>query len=379
MAEDQDHASKSEEPSDRKLQKARERGEVPLSREVGHLAGFAALLALAWLAAGAGLLQATDRMGSLFVMAGQLEIGTDRVGVADLVAALAQALGPAAVLTAGALAGLALGGLLTGLLQGPFVAAGERIRPKPERLSPGRGLQRMVGLDHLVDFAKSLLKLAAIGIAGLSVVWPLIRSLLPGAVVEPEWLPGLFHTGAIHVLGLVTLLMLPVAVLDLAWKRLRYLRQQRMTLQEVRDEYKDAEGDPHVAAKRAQIRRQRSRQRVQRAVPTATLVVTNPTHFAVALRYERGVDPAPVCVAKGTDRLAARIRQIAHENAVPVIESPALARTLYATVDLDQAIPEAHWQAVARLVTYVLDLRRRIRRKAPDGARLRSPDEDSSP
>lgn len=190
---------------------------------------------------------------------------------------------------------------------------------------------------------------------------------------------GILQGGAVRVLGLVTTLMVPVAVLDVVWKRLRHLKKQRMTQQEVRDEYKDAEGDPHVAAKRAQIRRQRSRQRIAQSVPTATLVVTNPTHFAVALRYERGVDTAPVCVAKGTDRIAARIRRIAHDNAVPVIESPALARALYATAELDRAIPEAHWQAVARLVTYVFDLRRRIRRKPPEGARLRAPGDDADP
>jgi flagellar biosynthesis protein FlhB len=183
----------------------------------------------------------------------------------------------------------------------------------------------------------------------------------------------------VRMLGLITLLMVPVAILDLVWKRIAHLRKQRMSLQEVRDEYKDAEGDPHVAAKRAQIRRQRSRQRIQQAVPTATMVVTNPTHFAVALRYERGVDTAPVCVAKGTDRIAARIRKIAHENAIPVIESPGLARALFATAELEKPIPEAHWQAVARLVTYVLDLRRRIRRKPPEGARLRRPEDEDVP
>ena len=375
MADDQDQDAKSEQPSDQKLRKARERGEVPISREVAHFTGFAALLALAWLSSDTALLQAMGGLGNVFASAGNLQVGTGASGLADVVSAVAAALGPSMLLTSGGLALLFLGGVLTGLLQGPMVAASERIRPKLDRLSPRQGLRRIIGLDHLVDFGKSLLKLAAIGVAGLSVVWPLTRSLLPGAVVEPEWLPGLLHGGAVGVLSLVTLLMLPVAVLDLAWKRLRYLRQQRMTIQEVRDEYKDVEGDPHVAAKRAQIRRQRSRQRIRRTVPTATLVITNPTHFAVALRYERGIDRAPVCVAKGTDRMAARIREIAHEHAVPVIESPALARMLHATVELDQAVPEAHWQAVARLVTYVLDLRRRIRRKAPEGARLQSPEE----
>lgn len=377
MSDDQDQDSKSEQPSEQKLRKAREKGDVPVSREVGHLLGFGSLLGLAALAAEATLLDAVQGMGTLFGTAGQLAVGEGMAGVGDMAPMLWQALAPAGLLTAGALGILLLGGALAGLLQGPFVISGERIRPKANRLSPMQGLKRIAGIDHLVDFGKSLLKLAVIGTAGLAVAWSITGTLMPGAIVDAEWLPGLIHGGALRVLGLVTALMVPVAVLDAAWKRLRHLKKQRMTQQEVRDEYKEAEGDPHVAAKRAQIRRQRSRQRIRQAVPTATLVVTNPTHFAVALRYERGVDAAPVCVAKGTDRIAARIRSIAHESAVPVIESPALARALYATVEVDQPIPEAHWQAVARLVTYVFDLRRRIRRKAPEGARLRAPDEDA--
>lgn len=377
MSDDQDQDSKSEQPSEQKLRKAREKGDVPLSREVGHLLGFGALLGLAALAAEATLLDATQSMGGLFSAASQTTVGVGMAGVGDMAPVLWKTFIPLGLLTAAALGLMLLGTVFSGLLQGPFVLSGERIRPKADRVSPMKGLKRIAGLDHVADFCKSLLKLAVIGAAGLSVAWSITGTLMPGVIVGVEWLPGMIHGGVLRVLGLVTALMVPVAVLDVAWKRLRHLKKQRMTQQEVRDEYKEAEGDPHVAAKRAQIRRQRSRQRIRQAVPTATLVVTNPTHFAVALRYERGVDAAPVCVAKGTDRIAARIRGIAHESAVPVIESPALARALYATVEVDHPIPEAHWQAVARLVTYVFDLRRRIRRKAPEGARLRGPDEDA--
>lgn len=377
MADDPDQDAKSEQASDRKLRKAREQGDVPISREVAHLLGFGSLLVLAYLAAVPALRLGAASMGSLFANAGQVELGSDMAGVRDLVPSLLAFL-PIGVLLAAALGVMMLASLLVGLLQGPFVVSAERIRPKPDRLSLGKGVKRMLSPDHLADFLKSIFKLCVIGGVGLSIVWALLGKLLPGTVVEPEWLPGVFQDGAAQMLGLITMLMVPVAVLDLVWKRIRHLRKQRMTLQEVRDEYKDAEGDPHVAAKRAQIRRQQSRQRIQQAVPTATLVVTNPTHFAVALRYQRGVDTAPVCVAKGTDRIAARIRRIAHENEIPVIESPVLARALHAAAELDQPIPEAHWQAVARLVSYVMDLRRRIRRKPPEGARLRRPqDEDA--
>lgn len=377
MADEPDQDAKSEQASERKLRKAREKGDVPVSREVAHLLGFGALLVLAYLGAAPGLLLATASMGSLFGSAGQVELGSDMSGLRDLVPSLLT-LVPIGLFTAIALGILMFGSVLVGLLQGPFVVSQERIQPKLNRLSLAKGVKRIFSADHLVDFLKSIFKLCVIGGVGVSIVWTLIGKLLPGTEVEPEWLPGLFQDGATKMLGLITLLMVPVAVLDLVWKRIRHLRKQRMTLQEVRDEYKEAEGDPHVAAKRAQIRRQQSRQRILQSVPTATLVVTNPTHFAVALRYQRGVDTAPVCVAKGTDRIAARIRKIAHDNAIPVIESPVLARALHAAAEVDQPIPEAHWQAVARLVSYVMDLRRRIRRKPPEGARLRRPqDEDA--
>ncbi|WP_374434164.1 flagellar biosynthesis protein FlhB [Tabrizicola sp.] len=377
MAEAEDHASKSEQASEQKLRKAREKGDVPISREVGQMLGFGTMLVLAALAGGAVLLAPMHSLGSLFATAGQIQVGSELPGVRDVWAGVMGALGPALLLTAGALGLLFLGAMLTGLLQGPFVVSAERVRPKLDRLSPVAGLKRILSADHLLDFAKNLFKLAVIAAVGEAVVWSIVVALLPGTLVEPEWLPGLLQDGAVRMLGRIALLMVPLAILDLVWKRIRHLRRQRMSLQEVRDEVKDAEGDPHVAAKRAQIRRQRSRQRLLQAVPTATMVVTNPTHFSVALRYQRGVDAAPVCVAKGTDRIAARIRKIAHESAIPVIESPALARALYATAELEKPIPEAHWQAVARLVTYVLDLRRRIRRMPPEGARLCRPEDEA--
>ena len=147
-----------------------------------------------------------------------------------------------------------------------------------------------------------------------------------------------------------------------------------MTLKEVRDEHKDLEGDPHIKAKRAQIRRYRVTQRIAVAVPTATVVVTNPTHFAVALRYEMGRDSGPVCVAKGADHVAAQIRKLARENEVTIVENKPLARALFATVEVDQMVPAEHWQAVAEIIGYVLSLRRKLKVAPPEGSRLRLED-----
>jgi flagellar biosynthetic protein FlhB len=378
MSENDDDSSKTEAPSDRKLRKARDKGDVPISRDVGHLMGFAGLLGIVFLLSIGPGLKATQALGELLTQATMIEIGSGQAGIGDLGGLILDPLRPAALMTAGALGVLGLCGLLAGLLQGPFAVSGERIQPKPDKISPMKGAKKLASAEHLVEFFKSLLKLMMIGAVGFYVVWSMMQALLPGAVAGPEWIPGMLATSTLRMLGLICALMVPVVIFDLLWKRYSHNKKQRMTIKEVRDEHKETEGDPQIAARRMQIRRQRSQQRISQAVPTATLVIANPTHYAVALRYVRGVDLAPVCVAKGTDLVAARIRQLAHDSEVPVIESPELARALHATTEVGHTIPERHWQAVAQLVNYVLDLRRRIRRKPPEGARLRQPEDEDT-
>jgi flagellar biosynthetic protein FlhB len=145
---------------------------------------------------------------------------------------------------------------------------------------------------------------------------------------------------------------------DFIWQRIRFAKRQRMTKEEVKEEYKNTEGDPHVKAKLKQIRMQRSRQRMMQNVPKATVIVTNPTHYSVALRYEAG-DAAPVCVAKGVDALALRIREVAREHDVPIVENVPLARALYAAVDIDETIPREHFEAAARVIGFVMQKRKR--------------------
>ncbi len=153
----------------------------------------------------------------------------------------------------------------------------------------------------------------------------------------------------------VILLLTLTAGFDWFWQRQRFMKRMRMTLQEVKDEYKQSDGDPHIKAKRRQIQMQRSRQRMMQAVPKATVVVMNPTHYAVALKYEPGETPAPMCVAKGMDDLALKIRAVAEEHGVPVLEDPPLARALYATVEIDEEIPADHFEAVAKVIGFIMN------------------------
>lgn len=266
-----------------------------------------------------------------------------------LLLALAKALWmPVALLAAAALASVAL--------QGGLVVAPDRIRPKLSHISPLAGLKRQFSSRALVEFAKGVAKLAVIGAIAVLVLSPEVARIAGAARLEMAVLPQLIDVLAVQLLIGTVAAMTAVAALDLLYQRLRHEREQRMTRQEVKDEFKQTEGDPVIKARLRQIRAERARRRMMAEVPDATVVITNPTHYAVALRYDRLVMTAPVVVAKGVDALARRIREVAAENGVPLVENPVLARGLHAAVELDQEIPAEYYRAVAEIVGYVMRL-----------------------
>jgi len=230
----------------------------------------------------------------------------------------------------------------------------KKLAPDFSKLDPRKGLERMFGIDGLVQFAKSLVKAAVI--AGL--VWWILKPVVPkfsslSALDVTAILPFSIDILKRLVFSVVGV-SLVVAAGDWFWQRQRFLVRMRMTKEEVKEEYKNQEGDPHVKARQKQIRFERAKRRMMQAVPEATVVVMNPTHYAVALKYEQGQTSAPMCVAKGLDSLALKIRSIAEEAGVPVIEDPPLARALYAAVDIDEMIPPAHFEAVAKIIGFIL-------------------------
>ena len=370
----EDPATKTEEPTEKKLREARRKGDTPASREPAAVAGLLALAALAGpLAAGvtgrlgAGFADAIDGLGAVTVGAGATGLADLGDAVAPVLRAVGVALGP----TAGLLVAAALVGAAA---QGGFVVAPSRLVPKWSKISPFGGAKRLVSPDALMEFAKNLLKVVAVCAIAAVVTVPLVAALWARVGLDP--LAVLDRTGAAaaRMIGGVAVLSLAIAAADVAWKRRRWRRKQRMSQKEIRDEHKDSEGDPILRARRDGVRRGRARQRMAAAVPGATLVITNPTHYAVALRYEAGRDAAPVCVAKGLDRQAARIRALARGAEVPIVENRPLARALHATVEIDDAIPAQHWQAVAEIIGYLSDLRIGRRRAAPRGSRMRIED-----
>ena len=339
MAEGGESEDRTEAPTPRRLEKAREEGQVPLSREA---VGLATLL-LASLAAAMALPSAgREMLGALRGMLSRASelAPADAWGLAGPV--LLALLPVAGAVTVGAVAATLLqtGGL--------FSARG--LSPQLSRLSPLSGAKRLLGPQGAAELLRALVKLAAVGAA----LWHAVDHpaslravlLMPaGAMLE------VVAGQAARMLGAVLAALAALAVLDLGWVRFRHWRQLRMSRQEMKEESKESEGDPHVKARQRQLRQQASRRRMMAAVPKAAVVVTNPTHYAVALAYQEG-GQAPRVVAKGVDAMAARIREAAREAGVPLVANPPLARALY-RMELETEIPPEHYAAVAEIIAFV--------------------------
>jgi flagellar biosynthetic protein FlhB len=364
MADDShDDSQKTEEPTPKRLEEARRKGQVPSSREVNH---WFVLLA-----------------GTIVVMAMLPAAGRDLVGMlrrfleqpqaipadfANLQAVIGETMSGLGLVMLPVFLLLVVAALAACLLQSGVVFAPDQIRPQLERISILSGAKRLFSLRALTEFAKGIAKLAIVGSVAFYLMWPAMPGLeqLPAMAVQDStavmW--RLATKLMIGVLSIVTI----IAGVDFLYQKLQFLRQMRMSRQEIRDELKQSEGDPAVRNRLRQIRRERAQRRMMQAVRQASVVVTNPTHYAVALKYELETMQAPVVVAKGIDHLALKIREIAEEADVPVMQSPPLARALYAGVEIDEEIPVEHYKAVAEIIGYVMRLKGKLpprRRPAP--------------
>ncbi len=353
MAEEQDRASKTEEPTQKRLDDARKKGDVVKSMDVAPLASLAAATGVILL--GGGWMARAMTESLIPFIAHPDAIDLDGRGANGVMQAAVTACWPIlVVLGAAAVAGAAGNLLQHGLLWAP-----SKLAPDVSKVNPMKGFSRVFGLDAFVNFLKSLVKIGAVGLIAWLVVKPHTTELqgLP-ALAPGAMLPLTFEIVRALVIAILCV-MAAVAGFDWFWSRQRFMARMRMTREEVKQDHKESDGDPHVKARQKQLRVQRSRQRMIQAVPKATVVVMNPTHYAVALRYEPGETAAPVCVAKGVDRLALKIREVAEEHGVTVIEDPPLARALYAAIDVDEAIPQEHYQAVAQIIGFILGEGRR--------------------
>ena len=253
-----------------------------------------------------------------------------------------------------------LGGAGGNLAQSGLVFSAEKMKPKWDKVSPMAGFKRIFGPDGLMQFVKTFAKLIAIAAVCWWVLKPHAGEIQMLAALSPVSLLPLARDLVAALLAAALVFLGLTAGADYLWQRMRFAKRMRMTKEELKEDYKQSEGDPHVKARLKQIRMQRSRKRMMQAVPTATVIVTNPTHYSVALRYEpdKG-DAAPVCVAKGVDALAMKIREVAREHSVPIVENVPLARALYAAVEVDEIIPREHFEAAAKVIGFVMQKRKR--------------------
>ncbi|HEU4838195.1 MAG TPA: flagellar biosynthesis protein FlhB [Micavibrio sp.] len=354
--DDQDDSSKTEDPTPKKLEEARKKGQVALSREVNNwimlLAGTLVVLAMGpGMMSDLAVLMRTyiERADDMPEMPGGMQFA--------VVEALREVL---------KIIALPLLFLLAAAFIGPFAQVGPLFSPEIlkmdiSKISPSKGFARLFSMKSIMEFVKGILKLTIISVVGFLIVKPFFSGIdhmvgLPVPVMMDETRSLITRM----LIGLLVVLFV-IAVLDLVYQRYEHMKKMRMTKQELKDEYRQSEGDPMVKSKLRQLRQEKARARMMQAVPTADVVITNPTHYSVALKYDPDVNEAPLVVAKGVEELALRIREVARENDVVILPNPPLARVLFDTVEIDEAVPPAQYKAVAEIISYVFRLKGKLK------------------
>src|SRR5438477_6407450 len=351
MADQQD-ADRSEDPSAKRLDEALQRGDVVKSQEVST-----------WFVIGGGALMLSAFSGSMSsgltttfrgFLANSYQIPVDGRGLISLTARVEREVLSAIALPLGVLVLAAIAG---NVIQHRLVWSADSLKPKFSKISPLAGLKRLFSRQAIANFVKGLIKLTVLGSVMVALLWPQRHRL--DSLVSTDILGTLLLTRSLSLdlLAAVVAILFLVAAADYLFQYRQWFERQKMSLREMKDEFKQTEGDPQVKGKIRQLRQARARRRMMAAVPKASVIITNPTHYAIALQYDRGMN-APVCLAKGTDLVALKIRELATAHSIPIVENPPLARALHATAEIDEEIPTEHYKAVAEIIGYVMKLRR---------------------
>jgi flagellar biosynthetic protein FlhB len=360
MADDDSSQDKTEEPTARKLEKAREEGQVPRSKELNTT--FLLILGAGGLIMfGGNIAQALiNIMSTGFSFTREMTQDTSQMGMYLVYAAseIAESLWPfLAILFVASIAGsVALGG---------WLFSTKALAPKFSRMNPIKGLGRMFSLKSLVELVKAIAKVSLVVVAAVLIIQSQTPTLL--GLADQNVIPAM-ETAA-NFLGwsflFLSCTMIVVALIDVPFQIFDHTKNLKMTKQEVKDEFKDTEGKPEVKQKIRQLQMEMAQRRMMQDVPQADVVITNPTHFSVALRYKPEEDAAPILLAKGHDQIALKIREIAKENDVEIVEAPALARSVYHHSDIGHEIPSGLYMAVAQVLAYVFQLKQFKRRVIP--------------
>jgi flagellar biosynthetic protein FlhB len=349
MSDAPDKESQTEEATEKRLHDSIEKGDTPNSREAALFASLLASLLFFIFFLRDGATRLIIALERLLDQSGQFQLGEGRNAMA-LAEALIETVGafllPAFIL-------FVVSALIAAFAQNPPSLVSERIAPKLNRISPASGWSRLFSARNGTEFAKSLAKLFIVGFIAFLIVKTEIGSSFATLYSDPIGLADHLLSVCVRLFSGIGAAVFVLAAADLVWSRLHWKHDLRMSKQEVKDELKQLQGDPMVKARQRSIALERSRKRMMSAVPTATLVIANPTHYAIALRYVRSEGGAPKVVAKGQDLIALKIREIAEENDIPVIEDKALARSMYDRVEVDMMIPAEFYRVIAELVHFL--------------------------
>lgn len=345
---DEDKDSKTEEATEKKVRDALDKGNVPVSKEVATFAGILAALTLAHFVIADDVARVVDLMRRLIDDPGGIALHDAR-DATTLMYAVAEGAGWFLAPIVGVLLAL---GLTASVLQNAPRFARDRIVPKWSRISPVQGWKRVFGIQGVVELVKALVKFVIVFAAVALIVridaWRVVNAMY----ADPTQVPEIILSLTIRLLATVCVAIVLLVVADIAFSRFKWRKDLRMSKREVKDEFKQAEGDPLVKARMRSLARDRARRRMIADVPRATIVLANPTHLAIALRYVREEGGAPVVVAKGQDLVALKIREIAESHGIPVIEDKPLARSMYDAVEVDRPIPAEFYRVVAELLYF---------------------------
>ena len=353
MAGGDDDSEKTEEPSQKKLDDAHEKGEVAKSNEIRH---FFVLMAATMAIAISGPRVLTG-FREIFrnVIENSYAYSADGGQIFSL---SRQVIGQSASLLVLPIVILMVGAIAGSVIQHKPVLSLERIAPKLDKISPMAGFKRLFSAQNTVEFLKTLVKFVVIGVVVFVLVWPERNRLADIVSYKLTDVADLMISLTRRMLTGVVAVVAVIGILDYIFQFLNFRSKLRMSKQEMKDEYKQTEGDPYIKGRLRQMRMERSRRRMMAAVPKADVVVTNPTHYSIALQYEPTEMAAPIVLAKGVDAVAARIRELAKEHDIPLVENPPLARALYATVEIDQEVPPEHYRAVAEVISFIMKLKK---------------------
>lgn len=350
--EEEDESSKTEEASEHKKQKAKEEGNVALSQDAKSFIMLLGMLVIIWLL--------FPILGKWYIQDFSVFISAPEAIPADenhLQLLYSRVVISFFKIMAFPFLLLIVLGISASIGQTGFIFAPKRLEADWNKINFFGNLSKLITKQKIFDSLKGIAKITVIGFLGILVIKPYLS--------EADLLPDMSINGILSIIHKIIILLiftvacatLIIALADFAYQKYTHLKKLRMTKQEVKDEYKQMEGDPLVKSKIRQIRTERARRRMMENVHKADVVIVNPTHFAVALEYKMETMDVPVVVAKGVDYLAQRIKEIAKEDDIPIVENPPLARALYASVDIDEPIPSEHFKAVAEVIGYVMQLK----------------------